>query len=114
GGKKVLSEALVVDPSTGGIKDVVIYLNQKIPLDDPKWIHESYVTIAEEPVIFDQKQCIFLTHMVAMRSSQPLRILNSDPIGHNTNITGGGRVQPFNQTIAAGGAITFQPAGESP
>lgn len=113
GGMKVLGEALVVDPASGGIRDVFIYLNQKIPLDDPKWVHESYAQVAAEPVIFDQKQCIFLTHAVAMRSTQPLKILNSDPIGHNTNIQGGGSAQPFNQTVSAGGEITYQPNGEA-
>ena len=113
GGMKVLSEALVVDPATGGIKDVFIYLNQKIPTDDAKWVHESYGNSASEPVVFDQKACIFLTHAVAMRSTQPLKILNSDPIGHNTNIAGSGSAQPFNQTVSAGGEITYQPNGEA-
>lgn len=113
GGKKVLSEALVVDPASGGIKDVFVYLNQKIPLDDPKWVHESYVAALNEPVIFDQKECIFLTHGLAMRAGQALKILNSDPIGHNTNIQGGGGAQPFNQTVSAGGQIFYTPQGES-
>ncbi len=114
GGKRVLSEALVVDPATSGIKDVFIYLNQKIPLDDAKWVHESYAETANAPVVFDQKECIFLTHGVAMRSSQTLKILNSDPIGHNTNIAGGGGAAPFNQTVSAGGQITYEPRGEAP
>jgi len=113
GGMKVLSESLVVDPSSGGIKDVFIYLNQKIPLDDAKWVHESYASTATEPVVFDQKQCIFLTHGLAMRTGQPLKILNSDPIGHNTNIQGGGGAQPFNQTVSAGGEIKYEPKGEA-
>jgi hypothetical protein len=114
GGMKVLSESLVVDPATGGIKDVFIYLNQKIPADDAKWVHESFANAATEPVVFDQKQCVFLSHAVGIRTSQPLKILNSDPIGHNTNIVGSGSAQPFNQTVSAAGQIVYQPNGESP
>lgn len=115
GGKPVLGEEVVVDPSTGGIKDVVIYLSdRKYVAGDPKWEHPDYAADAESAIDFDQKNCIFLTHMLAMRTSQKLRILNSDPVGHNTNILATGRASQFNQTIASGGAVLYEPGGESP
>jgi hypothetical protein len=113
GGKSVLSEELVVD-SSGGIKDVVIYLAGpgKFPLGDPKWEHPDYASAA--PPDFDQKNCVFLTHMFAMRSKQKVKLLNSDPVGHNTNIQGGGRAPPLNATIPAGSSTNYEPPGESP
>jgi hypothetical protein len=116
GGKQVLSEALVVDSASGGIKDVVIYLATpaKFPVGDPKWEHPDYAAKREATLEFDQKNCVFLSHMFAMRSKQKLKILNSDPVGHNTNVTGGGKAGTINQNIAANGYLLYEPGGESP
>jgi predicted small lipoprotein YifL len=110
GGIQVLSEQLVVG-SSGEIKDVVVYLTSKIPDDEP-WTHPTAKPGNTEPVVFDQKECIFLTHVLAMQVSQPLRILNSDPIGHNTNLSP--RSNPgFNQIIPSGTpGVTYQPTSE--
>jgi hypothetical protein len=116
GGKAVLSENLVVDSATQGIRDVVIYLATatKFPVGDPKWEHPDFAASREASLDFDQKNCIFLTHMVAMRSKQKLRVLNSDPVGHNTNIQGGGRAASMNATIPANASASYEPGGESP
>jgi hypothetical protein len=117
GGKQVLSESLVAD-SSGGIKDVVIYMalpnRRKFPVGDEKWEHPDYAARREATFDFDQKNCVFLTHMLAMRSQQKLNILNSDPVGHNTNISGGGRAAAINATIPAGSSVPYAPGGESP
>jgi hypothetical protein len=115
GGKQVLSEALVVDSATQGIKDVVIYLSGpgKFPVGDPKWEHPDYAANAEATREFDQKNCVFLEHMFAMRSKQKLKILNSDPVGHNTNMQGGGKANALNATIPANGSAPYDPGGES-
>jgi hypothetical protein len=115
GGKQVLSEELVVDPATGGIKDVVIFLTDKnFKPGDPKWEHPSYAETAEATIEFDQKNCIFLTHVAVMRSTQKCKVLNSDPVGHNTNLAGGGRAKPENFIVASGGSAIYEPGGESP
>jgi hypothetical protein len=44
--------------------------------------------------------------MVAMQTSQKLRALNSDPVGHNL------KVASFNQTIPSGGFAIYQPLKE--
>jgi hypothetical protein len=114
GGKQVLSEQLVVDPATKGIKDVVIYLTTKYPDGDSKWEHDSYAADRESEVEFDQKQCVFLSHVFGMRSTQKCKVLNSDPVGHNTNISGGGKAKPENVTIAGNAYAIYEPGGESP
>lgn len=113
GGKQVLSERLVVD-ANGGIKDVVIYLATKYPAGNAAWEHADYAASREGTLEFDQKNCIFLTHLLAMRSTQKLKILNSDPVGHNTNITGGGRASASNNNIPAASFMLYEPGGESP
>ena len=82
GGKQVLSEELVVD-ANGGVKDVLLYVSQTISDDEP-WTHPSAKSGKVEQVVFDQKSCIFLTHVLAIQASQPMLVKNSDPIGHNT------------------------------
>jgi hypothetical protein len=110
GGKPVLAEDVVVDAS-GGIKDVVIFLETKYPADNPKWEHPDYAAGKTAAVVFDQKACVFLTHMFALRSTQTLEVKNSDPTGHNLNIAGGPRTGNF--TVAAGGSQPWVFGGEA-
>jgi hypothetical protein len=115
GGRQVLSERLVVDSASGGIKDVVVYLTgpARFPVGDPKWEHPDYAATREATLEFDQKNCIFLTHVLAMRSQQKLKILNSDPVGHNTNIKGIGGAASINATIPVNAYAMYSPGGES-
>jgi len=115
GGKPVLSEELVVD-STGGIKDVLIYLASpgKFPIGDAKWEHPDYAANANAILEYDQKNCVFLTHVFAMRSKQKAKVMNSDPVGHNTNVQATGRAASINATIPSNSSTTYEPGGESP
>lgn len=117
GGKQVLSEEVVVDPATKGIKDIVIYLvgpQKKFPVGDANWEHPDYIAQKDAVPEFDQKNCVFLTHLFPMRSMQKLKVLNSDPVGHNTNISGGGNAEPKNMNVAANSYSFYSPGGESP
>lgn len=102
GGKPVYDQDFVFDPSTKGIANVVIYV-EKCPED---WVHESAKPGNDSEVIFDQKKCVFLTRMVAMQTSQTLRALNSDPVGHNV------KVASFNQLVNSGGYAIYEPLKE--
>jgi hypothetical protein len=99
GGKSVYLEELKADPATKGIANVVIYAD-KVP---PEWVHEGLKAPAEEQVQFDQKECVFLTHVVALQLSQKLLATNSDPVGHNV------MVKDFNTLIPANGSATYAP-----
>jgi hypothetical protein len=107
GGRPVYDESLVTGPE-GGIKNVLVYLTSKIPDQEP-WTHPAAKKTDE--VIFDQKQCVFLTHVLAMQTTQKLKILNSDPVGHNTKLDPGSNTQ-FNATIPVGGSAYYQPQNE--
>jgi hypothetical protein len=65
--------------------------------------------VTETPVVFDQKQCEFLSPVFAARVGQPVDVRNSDPIGHNTNIAG----TAFNQLIPAGQGTVYKPESET-
>lgn len=102
GGKTVYAESLVVDPATKGIANVVVYVD-RIP---DAWVHESARGATDE-VVFDQKECVFLTHVAKMQTSQTLKILNSDPVGHNT------KTVYFNKNVGSGETASFEPAGDT-
>jgi hypothetical protein len=97
GGKAPLQETLVVSSSSTGIKNVAIFLRAA------SRVHDS-AQPKTDPVVFDQKVCVFLSHVAGVTVGQPLDIKNSDPTGHNTNILGSG----FNQLIAAGESIPYK------
>ncbi len=98
GGHAHAQEWLVVDDSTKGIKDVAVYLRTA------SRVHES-AKAASGDMLFDQKECVFLTHVAPAFVGQTVLIKNSDPVGHNTKIEGS--KNQFNQTIPAGETIPF-------
>jgi hypothetical protein len=101
GGKAPLQETLVVDDASKGIKNVAIYVRNA-----PR-VHES-AGAKTDPLVFDQKMCVFLTHVLGASVGQTIDIKNSDPTGHNTNILGSG----FNQSIPEGATSPYKPLKE--
>jgi hypothetical protein len=95
-GEPPLQETLVVNDSSRGIKNIAIFLR-----DAPR-VHESAAP-KNDTVIFDQKVCVFLTHVLGATVGQTIDIKNSDPTGHNTNILGSG----FNRSIPEGGSAAY-------
>lgn len=84
-----------------GIQNVLIFARRV------SRVHESYEATAQDEVVFDQKDCLFLSPVTAMRVSQPLHIKNSDPIGHNTNISPPAD-QGANPLLPPNGETTYQ------
>jgi len=91
--------AVVTGPDNS-LQYVLVYLATKLPSLDEPWIHPSYADSAAATVNFDQKKCLFLSHVFGMRSTQKLNVLNSDTVGHNTAIKAFG----FDTIIPAGGS----------
>ena len=60
----------------GGLANVFIYLKKA-----PKTVPPAPTT----DLIFDQKNCVFKPHAMAMRVGQTVRVLNSDSVAHNTH-----------------------------
>jgi len=109
GGKTPLSEEIVVG-ANGGIRDVVIFLSSVISDDEP-WTHPDAKPGKSDEVLFDQKGCQFLTHVLALQPTQLLRIKNSDPVGHNTSLKPKKNRQD-DQTVASGSTTTYQAKAE--
>ncbi|NOY42514.1 MAG: hypothetical protein GXP26_11835 [Planctomycetes bacterium] len=101
-GKAPPQETLLVDSGSKGIANVVVFLRKT------SRVHESAEPKADS-VLFDQKACVFLTHVFPLTVGQTISIKNSDPVGHNTNIEG---KNGFNQTIPANETVDFLPQKE--
>jgi hypothetical protein len=109
GGKPVLSQEFVISPD-GGLGNVLVFVSQKLPDDEP-WTHADAKPGKTDEVVFDQKECVFLTRLLALQSTQPIRIKNSDPVGHNTSLKP--KKNPaYDQTIPSNAAGLYQPKAE--
>jgi hypothetical protein len=97
----IMDHSLVVG-SGGGISNIVVYARAKRVHDSAKPLEAGQGT----PIVFDQKNCTFLTQVQAIQVGQPLDIKNSDPIGHNTKIDPRTGV-PFNQNLPAGETVAY-------
>lgn len=102
GGHPVLKPTLMVDSASSGLANVALYA-LKLTGDN---VHESAASKSGD-VLFDQKACLFLTHMATMRIGQKLKVLNSDPVSHNTLIAG--RESNLNQNLGPGQSLFFEP-----
>lgn len=99
-GMKLYDQSLRIDPSSKGLADVVVFVRKASRVKNPE---------AGEKLVFDQKNCEFLSPVFAARVGQPVDVRNSDPIGHNTNISG----TSFNQLIPAGAGTVYTPDRET-
>jgi plastocyanin len=55
------------------------------------------------PVKVDQNGCVFIPHVVALMTREPLQVTNSDAVSHNVNAVSG-RGQGWNQSLTPGAA----------
>lgn len=97
GGQAPLQQFLLVDPDSKGIANVVVFARKVSRVHDDAGPRS-------DSILYDQKVCLFLTHVLGMTTGQTIDIKNSDNVGHNTNISG---QNGFNQTIASGATTPF-------
>lgn len=73
--------SLVIDPKTKGIANIVVYLRK---VDK---IHPDAAKIPEDQleIVFDQKHCEFLPHVLGVRTGQTVVVTSQDAIPHNTH-----------------------------
>lgn len=79
----VPNEELVVDPQTGGIANIFIYMTsteaKKLK------IHPDLLASKEKEVAFDQKNCQFIPHCLLVRTDQTVMVVSDDNVAHNTH-----------------------------
>jgi hypothetical protein len=103
----LMDNSLLVGPDKG-IANIVIYARAKR-------VHDSAAPLPAdnelEPLVFDQKDCMFLTHVLACQVNHKIDIRNSDPVGHNTKIDPQKGV-PINPVLPAHANIPYTPTAE--
>jgi plastocyanin len=76
----IMSDRVIVDAATKGIKNVLVYIPK------PTAVNEEAKSKAKSAQIeFDQANCIFKPHVLAVEAGTQVEVKNSDPVTHNVN-----------------------------
>jgi hypothetical protein len=100
----LLSERLVVDGGTKGVKNVLVYLSKPTSVGD-----EAKKAAAAVHVLFDQSNCVFDPHVLGILNGSTITLKSSDPVNHNINAKL--KQLAFNQLLAPQGKVEFTPSG---
>jgi hypothetical protein len=100
----IMSERLVVDSGTKGVKNVLVYLPKPTAVND-----DAKKSATAKTVTFDQKRCMFEPHVLGLMTGVPVTLKSSDPKPHNVNIKL--KQSPGNTTIGADKPYVFTPLG---
>ena len=109
------SNKVVVDPTTKGLKNVVVWLRpdtdnrrDRFPQDR---IKPSLVKVAPVTHEVDQPCCEFVPRVLAVRAGDKIVFKNNSPVAHNINYSG---EQAFNVTLPPSSSKAVpQPIAES-
>lgn len=83
--QKVEDRSLAVDPSTKGVANALAWINA------PKGKNpeaEKALVAKQAKVQIDNKNCEFVPRSTAMFKGQQVEFTSSDPVGHNSHVTG--------------------------
>jgi hypothetical protein len=104
-GQQVPNQQLVVDSGNKGIANIVVFARKVSRVFKPE---EGAAPVEAPPSIFDQKGCLFLSHVFATSTKDPLEIKNSDPVSHNTSFDPGGGNTPANPLLQPNSSVTYK------
>ena len=93
------SERLVVNKANKGVRYAIVYLPKPTAVNK-----EAEGASKKVEVIFDQKNCTFVPHVLATMKGTSVSVTSSDPVGHNANGVGFNYNAKFNMTTASGSA----------
>jgi plastocyanin len=96
--QRIVSERIVIDAATKGVKNVLVYLPRPTAVND-----DAKKAVLAKPMEFDQKQCVFEPHVLGLMTGTTVTIKSSDPKSHNVNIKL--KKTLFNQPIGAGNPV---------
>lgn len=83
GQPKLFDESLVVNTENKGLANVLLTL-ETTKDDAPRMKpHKSYAKTADAKVRLEYRGGRITTHVLAMRTTQKLKIINNDPVAHN-------------------------------
>lgn len=77
------SQRLVVNKSNKGVQNVLVYIPKPTAVNP-----EAASAAKTADLVFDQKNCTFVPHVLAGMKGATVTIKSSDSVGHNTNAVG--------------------------
>jgi plastocyanin len=92
-GKRPVQE-VVLKGADGGLANVFVQLEGSLPASAPP----------AQPVVINQKGCVYTPRMVGAQVGQTLRIINSDTLPHNVHVKNS-KVNTFDVTQPSSGAV---------
>jgi hypothetical protein len=69
-----MTQDVMADPQ-GNLQNVVVFVSEGLG--------ERTFDAPTQPVIVEQKGCMYQPHVLAVRANQPLEVVNDDPTSHN-------------------------------
>lgn len=82
GQHEIPNEKLIINPENKGIKNVIVHADGRSSgMDLPKRTHTP------QTHVLATVECRFQPHIVLAQAGDKLKITNSDPIGHNANLS---------------------------
>lgn len=100
----VLDESLVVN-SDGTLQNVVVSISGGLPSD-------AKFASPVDPIVLDQKGCMFHPHVVVAMIGQPIVVQNSDPFAHTVRSTDAEQSPAFNFAQLSIGRRMVEPLQE--
>lgn len=109
----ILSEKLVIDPATRGIRYAFAYLINPVGIDDEiqRQIDAYRHAARLQPAVLDQKNCVFVPHALAIHEDQVLEFRSSDPVNHNVHLNAFMNA-PMNNILGPGNRLPRQLVAE--
>jgi plastocyanin len=74
----VFSQEIMTD-SKGDLQNVVVYIADGLG--------DRTFDVPTQPVVVEQRACMYQPHVLAVRANQPLHVVNDDPTSHNIHPT---------------------------
>jgi plastocyanin len=74
----VFSQEVMTD-SKGDLQNVVVYIAEGLG--------DRTFDVPTQPVVVEQRACMYQPHVLAVRANQPLHVVNDDPTSHNIHPT---------------------------
>jgi len=69
----------VMTDSNGDLQNVIVFVADGLG--------ERTFDLPTQPVVVEQKGCMYMPHVLAVRANQPLHVVNDDPTSHNIHPT---------------------------
>ncbi|MHB1557870.1 MAG: carboxypeptidase regulatory-like domain-containing protein [Isosphaeraceae bacterium] len=98
----ILDERLVINSSNRGVANVFVYLMRPSAVND-----EAKKRALAHPAEFDQKNCVFIPHALALMVGNPIHLKSGDPVNHNVSIQL--RSLSQNPSMPPGSELTITP-----